>query len=324
MKPPEFWRDPDALLGRLLSPLGWAYATATAWRMRRARSWRAPVPVICVGNLTAGGAGKTPVVRDLTARLTSRDWRPSILSRGYGGRAPGPLRVDPLRHDAADVGDEPLLLSSEAPCWVGADRTRTARAAVAEGAGVLVMDDGLQNPDLIQDLRLVVVDGPVGFGNGRPIPAGPLREHAGSGLARADALIMIGTDAHGLIRRIAGRLPVLRARLVLGDADRLAGERLVAFAGIGRPEKFRDSLIEAGADIAEFRPFPDHHPFTSPELEDLVAAARRLDAELVTTEKDWVRLSSLWRGRIRALPVRIVWRDETAVLGLLDLLRAYG
>jgi tetraacyldisaccharide 4'-kinase len=324
MKTPDFWQDPDSILSRLLSPLGWAYAEATRWRLARARSWRAPVPVVCVGNLTAGGAGKTPVVRDIAARLTQLDWRPSILSRGYGGSEAGPLRVDPTRHTASEVGDEPLLLSVEAPCWIGADRVLSARAAIAEGAGILVMDDGLQNPHLVQDLRLIVVDGPFGFGNGRAIPAGPLREYVGQGIGRADALIVIGPDDRHVGRYLQGRLPILCASLALNDAAELSGERLVAFCGIGRPEKFRASLIESGADLARFHPFADHHPFAMPELEALAAEADRLDAALVTTEKDWVRLSPLWRGRIRALPVHIAWQDEAALLRLFERVRIHG
>lgn len=324
MRAPDFWQDPDSTLGRLLSPLGWAYAEATRWRLAHAKSLRAPAPVVCVGNLTAGGSGKTPVVRDIAARLTRLDWRPSILSRGYGGAARGPLRVDPTRHTAAEVGDEPLLLSVEAPCWVGADRVRSARAALAEGAGILIMDDGLQNPGLVQDLRLIVVDGPAGFGNGHAIPAGPLREHVDEGVERADALIVIGPDDRHVGRSLQSRLPVLHASLALDNAARLRGERLVAFCGIGRPEKFRTSLAEAGADILRFHPFPDHHPFAESELEALLRSADDLDAELVTTEKDWVRLSPLWRGRIRPLPVHIAWQDEAALLRLFERLRAHG
>jgi tetraacyldisaccharide 4'-kinase len=183
------------------------------------------------------------------------------------------------------------------------------------------MDDGLQNPGLAQDLRVVVVDGAVGFGNGRAIPAGPLRERIHDGLSRADAVVMIGPDERGALRNLTKQLPTLRARLVLKDQAHLAGERLVPFCGIGRPDKFRRSLVEAGVCIAEFHAFPDHHPFKPAELEALVAAALSQDAELVTTEKDWVRLSPFWRGRIRALPVLLVWQDEQALLRLLDRLR---
>jgi tetraacyldisaccharide 4'-kinase len=305
----------------MLSPLGWVYAGATAWRLAHADPWRAPVPVVCVGNLTAGGAGKTPVIRDLAAKLMRLDWRPTILARGYGGQATGPLRVDPTRHTAADVGDEPLLLARETPCWVGGDRARSAQAAVNEGAGIILMDDGLQNPSLAQDLRIIVVDGPVGFGNRRAIPAGPLRESIEAGLARADAIVVIGDDTHKVLSEAPTRLPRLRAKLALAEPAQVAGERLVAFCGIGRPEKFRRSLLDAGVDLADFQLFPDHHPYSDTELERISAIAARLGAEPVTTEKDWVRLKPEWRGRIRALPASLTWGDEPALLRLLDRLR---
>ena len=318
MMPPRFWQDSDAVVGRALAPLGWLYAEATAWRLRHANPWRAPATVICVGNLTAGGAGKTPVVRDLAARLIKAGRRPAILSRGYGGRLRGPLAVDPERHSAADVGDEPLLLARDAPCWIARDRAAGARAAIDGGADVILMDDGLQNPDLVQDLRLVVVDGAIGFGNGRALPAGPLRERIAAGLGRADALILIGEDSHRVEARFGSTLPVLRAMLTLSDAESIKGGRLIAFAGIGRPEKFRLSLAEAGAEIVDFQPFADHHPFTESELEKLADAAHRSNAALATTEKDWVRLPPSWRGRIRAAPVELVWRDDGEIARLLE------
>lgn len=324
MKAPAFWLQPHSVWGQLLAPLGWVYAETTARRLAHARPWRAPVPVVCVGNLTAGGAGKTPVTRDLVRRLTQQDWRPSVLSRGYGGQARDPTRVDPTRHAAQEVGDEPLLLSVEAPCWVGPDRRESARAALAEGAGVLVLDDGLQNPALAQDLRLVVVDGPVGFGNGRAIPAGPLRERIDDGLRRADAVVLIGPDRQNITARVPGHLPVLRAQLALQDAAALRGRRLVAFCGIGRPDKFRDSLRDADADVVSFGAFPDHHLYSEAELSEAAALAARRSADLVTTEKDWVRLSPIWRGRIKALPVKLAWQDETQLLPLFDRLRDHG
>jgi len=324
MRAPDFWWDRHAPVGWLLAPLGWVYAAATEWRLSHAAPWRAPVPVICVGNLTAGGAGKTPVVRDLAARLSAGGGRPYVLSRGYGGSARGPLLVDPARHAAAEVGDEPLLLARDAPCLVSADRVDGARAIAAAGGTAILMDDGLQNPALAQDLRLVVVDGETGFGNGRAIPAGPLRETVDAGLARAHALILLGADSHGLEAALAGRLPILRARLEAHDAMGLAGAKLVGFAGIGRPGKFHATLRALGADIAGFHAFPDHHPYAERELESLMRDAESAGAALVTTEKDWVRLTPGWRDRIRAVPVRLRWHDEKAVEALLDGIAAHG
>ncbi len=323
MKAPGFWQDPAAPLGRLLSPLGWLYAEATAWRMAHGSPWRAAAPVVCVGNLTVGGTGKTPVVRDLAARLTARGDRPHILSRGYGGRERGPLLVEPARHHAAAVGDEALLLARDAPCWVAADRAAGARAIIAAGGGVILMDDGLQNPALIQDLRLVVIDGETGFGNGRAVPAGPLRERVSAGLSRADAVILLGEDRHGLADAIVDRLPVLRAQLEPVEAAGLADVNLIAFAGIGRPEKFRATLAKMRARIAGFRGFPDHHPYAEGELTAMARDAERLDATLVTTEKDWVRLSPAWRSRVRAVPVVLQWQDPRAIDALLDRVRPH-
>ncbi len=324
MKAPAFWNSRVALLGRLLAPAGWLYAEATAWRLAHGRPWRAPVPVICVGNLTSGGAGKTPIVRDLALRLRKQGLNAGILSRGYGGRERGPLEVDPACHDAARVGDEPLLLARDVPCWIAADRAEGARAMVAAGVDVIVMDDGLQNPSLVQDLRLIVVDGAVGFGNGRAIPAGPLREHIRDGIARADAIVFIGNDETGVVSDYSSRLNILQAITKIEDSHCLSGKRLLAFAGIGRPEKFRTSLTEADAEVAAFHAFADHHPYSDAELNSLAAQAEALGAQLVTTQKDWVRLNEIWQSKIKAIPIVVVWKNEDVLTALLAKLAHRG
>jgi len=322
MKSPDFWQKRDAPAALLLAPLGWAYACVTAWRLAHGTPWKAPVPVICVGNLTAGGAGKTPIVRDLAAHLKAQGHRPGILSRGYGGTTQGPLKVDPARHDAALVGDEPLLLARDAPCWVARDRAQGARAMVADGITIILMDDGLQNPSLHQDLRIIVADGATGFGNFHPIPAGPLRERIGAGIARSDALIVTGEDRCHLVDSFSSQIKTLQTSVTIRDG--LPGRPLVAFAGIGRPEKFRATLVSDGADIAEFQAFADHHAYSESELANLSATAERLGAQLVTTEKDWVRLNAEWRGKIKAIEIDIVWRDEAAITTLLDGISNHG
>jgi tetraacyldisaccharide 4'-kinase len=309
---PEFWRQ-DGLAARLLSPLAWAHAEASRARWALAHPWRAPVPVVCVGNAVAGGAGKTPVAIALAERLVAHGLKPHLLSRGYGGREAGPLAVDPLRHDAAEVGDEPLLLARAAPTWVARDRVAGARAAIAAGAAILVMDDGLQNPSLAKDLSLLVVDGGYGFGNGRGLPAGPLREPLARTLGRADAVVLIGEDEAHVTPRLAGKR-VLEARLVPVAGARVSG-RVIAFAGIGRPEKFFRTLEAAGAAIVARRAFPDHHPYRAAELERLAGAAE--DATLVTTAKDWVRLPEAWQRRVSVLEVTVEWRDAAALDALL-------
>ena len=314
MRAPEFWSRRGGL-GALLAPLGALYALGAAAREAFVRPARAGVPVFCAGNLTLGGAGKTPTVAWLAARLAARGRAPAILSRGYGGTAAGPLRVDPARHGFAEVGDEALLLARAAPVYVGADRVAAARRAVADGADVLVMDDGFQNPTLAKDVSLIVVDGAAGFGNGRVFPAGPLREPVARGAARAQAVLLYGDDAHGAAA--ATGLPVLRADLV-GAASGFAGSRVLAFAGIGRPAKFFDSLAAAGAEIAATRGFADHHPSSRAEIEALLAEAARLGARAVTTEKDHVRLPPDLAARVEAVPVAMLPRDEAAFDALID------
>ncbi|GAB4375700.1 MAG: tetraacyldisaccharide 4'-kinase [Kiloniellaceae bacterium] len=318
MRAPEFWRH-DGLPARLLSPLGLAWHGAGVLRRALTAPWQAPVPVVCVGNLVAGGAGKTPVVLSLLHLLAERGLRPVALTRGYGGSASAPLRVDPARHDAAKVGDEALLLAAVAPTWVARDRVDGAKEAVEEGAGAIVMDDGFQNAGLKKDLSLLVVDAAYGFGNGRVMPAGPLRETVAGGLARADAVVLMGDGT--LDPDLFGPLPVLRARLQPQD-NSLAGQRVFAFAGIGRPEKFFDSLRALGAEVAGSEAFADHQPYSSATLTRLRRAAEAANARLVTTAKDAARLGALMSPDIAVLEVDLVWQDAAALTALLDRLPA--
>jgi tetraacyldisaccharide 4'-kinase len=326
MRAPEFWAR-LGLVPALLAPLGAVVGAAGAARRRAVKPWRAPVPVICVGNLVAGGAGKTPVVLSLARLLAARGKAVHVVTRGYGGYLAGPLAVDPARHDAGAVGDEPLLLAAAAPTWVARDRAAGAREAVAAGAEILLLDDGFQNPALAKDLSLLVVDGGYGFGNGLVMPAGPLREPVGAGLARAQAVVLIGEDEAGVAGTIDGggrdrqrRVKLLRADLVpaRNAAADLAGRRVLAFAGIGRPAKFFATLERLGAEVAEARPFPDHHPYAASEIERMLATARSLGAAPVTTAKDAVRLPPGLREAVRVLPVDLVWREPDAVASLLD------
>ena len=313
---PEFWAR-DGLLPSLLQPLAWVYATSAAARQAWTRPWQAPVPVVCVGNLVAGGAGKTPVVLSLAERLIARGVAVHCLSRGYGGASAGPMRVDPARHGAAEVGDEPLLLAATAPTWVARDRVAGAKAAVGAGAKLLLLDDGLQNPTLAKDLSLLVIDGGFGLGNGRVIPAGPLREPLAAGLAHTDAAVIIGDDAAGAASLLAGK-PLLRARIVPQSAADLAGRATFAFAGIGRPAKFFATLEGLGARLVARRGFADHHRYAETELAEMAAAAERAGAVLVTTAKDAVRLSPEWRARVRVLPIALEWEDASRLDALLE------
>lgn len=313
MRAPEFWTR-QGLVPTLLAPAALAYAAAGAMRRRFVVPWRAPVPVICVGNLIAGGAGKTPVALALGKRLAGWGLDVAYLTRGYGGDLAGPVAVDPARHDARAVGDEPLLLAAVARTWVARDRKAGIRHAVAEGADVMVLDDGFQNPAVHKDLSLLVVDGGYGFGNRRVIPSGPLREPLPAGLARADAVILVGDDSSGAASAIGSRLPVLMARLVPDRAAmRLRERRVVAFAGIGRPGKFFGTLHEIGANVVEHYSFPDHHRYSKDEIMRLAEAAQAAGAIAVTTAKDFVRLPQSGRSFITAVGVELEFADPAGL-----------
>ena len=308
---PAFWFR-DGWLAKLLSPLSAIGAAVTAHRVAQP-GWRAPVPVICCGNVTVGGAGKTTLLLDLARRLTERGQAVHVLLRGYGGRSRGTHRVA-AGDTATEVGDEALLLAEVAPTWTGADRAASARAAVAAGATVLLMDDGLQNPSLHKDFSILVVDGATGFGNGRVLPAGPLREPVAAGAARCQAAVVIGAPV-----LLPPGLPVLRASLVQApEIAALHGRRVLAFAGIAYPDKFFAPLIAAGADVVAQVPFPDHFAYTRADLEALLQQAARLDAIPVTTPKDAVRLPPDVWSRVTVVGVGLAWSDEAALTALLD------
>lgn len=310
MRAPDFWKS-RGVLATLLSPLGVLYGASVALKAHFARSYDCGLPVICVGNLTAGGSGKTPIAIAIANMLRARGRKPFFLTRGYGGSERGPALVA-RAHSADLMGDEALLLVRAAPTIVARDRTTGARLATEKGADVLVMDDGHQNFSLRKSLSLVVVDAGTGFGNGHLIPAGPLREPVARGLARADAVVLAG-DGNPDLQGYAG--PVLRARLLL-DAGALAGKSVFAFAGIGRPEKFIASLEAEGVEVAGSCFFDDHHPYTEDEIMQLKAIAG--DTMLVTTEKDFVRLSVAQREGIRAVKAVSVFDDAAALEALLD------
>ncbi len=330
MRAPGFWTRPPeraGLAARLLTPAGWVYGAATARRLARTEGWRAPVPVICIGNLTAGGAGKTPTAIAVLERLAAAGIEAHALSRGHGGEAgrEAPHRVDIARDPAAKVGDEPLLLGAFAPVWVARDRATGARAAVAAGAEALVMDDGFQNPSLVKDLSLLVVDAETGFGNGRMIPAGPLRETVSAGLKRADAVVALGRPEARA--RLLARWPELKALPVLqGEVVPREigidwrGRRVLAFAGIARPEKLFATLRALGAEVVAAHGFPDHAPFEPRALRRLEAEAHQLRAQMVTTEKDAVRLPTSFRGKAMPLPVHLRLEDPEALDRLLTRL----
>lgn len=312
---PEFWRH-DSLLPRLLAPLGAMTASATARGVRRP-GLSLGIPVICIGNVGIGGAGKTILAREILQRLQARERTPFALTRGYHGRLSGPMQVDPRRHTARDVGDEALLLASLAPTIVAKDRAAGGQLAVSLGAGVIVMDDGLQNPGLMKTLSFLVIDGGAGFGNGRCLPAGPLREPVAAAAARCQAAVLIGDDLFNVRAQLSAALPVLAARLKPVSPVSLAGQRVIGFAGIGRPGKFFESLRDAGAVLVRGIGFPDHYRYRARDYARLVSLAERAQAVLATTEKDAVKLPDMLRARCMVIGVHLEFDDPEALEALL-------
>jgi tetraacyldisaccharide 4'-kinase len=304
VKTPAFWYRPPGPLSLLLSPAGRLYGAAGRLRFLTTTPARAAIPVLCVGNLVAGGAGKTPVALSLASLL--EEHAVHFVTRGYGGSVQGPER------------DEALLLAEARPTWVARDRVAGTAAAAKAGAGLVILDDGFQNPRLRKDLSIVVVDGETGFGNGRLVPAGPLREPVSRGLSRADAVVLVGQDRTGALERLPGKMPVLRARIAPEENGELAGMRVFAFAGIGRPEKFFATLDRLGAEVVDRTAFADHHSYQPIEVSRLAGLAESRNAVLVTTAKDWVRLPPDLRPLVRVLRVSVSWEDTLAVRRLIS------
>ncbi len=334
MPAPSFWfTDParPTLAARALSPVSAVFAALTAVRLASGHPYKASVPVICVGNINVGGTGKTPTVIALVQRLQDWGLAPHVVSRGHGGRLAGPIRVDSAVHTAADTGDEPLLLAAFTPTWVAKNRAAGVKAAEAAGAGLILMDDGFQNPTVVKDLSLVVVDAARGFGNGRVMPAGPLREPAAVGLARAGLVLSIGTPPQqdrfrqdwgpllGPIPHLSGQLDPLQTGMIW------AGLPVLAFAGIGNPARFFATLRELGANVVHGEALEDHQPLTPTLMTRLETEAKAKRAQLVTTEKDAVRLPEAFRAKVLTLPVRLTIADwgpldrALAGIGLRDL-----
>ena len=299
-------------------PFGWIYFQLSLWRHKIARSVDIGVPVICVGNIVAGGAGKTPTVMYL-GKLLSKRLKVAFLTRGYGGAFSGPIKVNPHKHTFQDVGDEALLLSKIAPTWVSKNRLDGGLAAKLDGAQIILMDDGFQNPTIGKTFSILVFDGPYGVGNNQLIPSGPLRETLGRGMSRADAVVIIGEDLHDLQSKIPENIPLFSVTTSPIISKKLkVAKSVIGFAGIGRPRKFLETLKTLNVEIQDFVPFPDHHKFRNSEIEDLIRRASETGAQLVTTTKDFVRLPPNTKNSIIAMDIELNWANQNQIKALLE------
>ncbi|MCX8505689.1 MAG: tetraacyldisaccharide 4'-kinase [Alphaproteobacteria bacterium] len=324
MKTPGFWynegRFAGTILPLLLSPLSLAWQQGSHLQRAFVTCHKVPLKIICVGNLTVGGQGKTPVAMALADVARQMGYAPWFLSRGHGGSESGPLKVDPALHTAEQVGDEPLLLAAKAPTIIARNRAMGAWAAHEQGAEWIIMDDGWQNPSLKPDLGLIVVDAKMRFGNGHIVPAGPLRESVESGLSRAHAVIQIGQSGVMTQLDLPPHIKVIQAEMqpATTPENNFNGQRVVAFAGIGRPQKFFASLTATGADVAASFAFPDHYRYQENDLTKLAAMAERLNARLITTAKDHVRLPVAWQKDIDYFTIEITFQNAQSLHALIQ------
>ena len=309
MKTPTYWKHKN-FTSDLLWPLGRIYNCATNLRIKLKSAKKVDIPVICIGNITAGGTGKTPVAVSIAALLQKQGKKPFFVSRGYGGSLKN-IVVNAQKHTPQQCGDEPLILARQAPVVVNPDRYAGALTAAQNGAELIIMDDGFQNPGLHKDLSFLVFDGNFGLGNGRCIPSGPLREDLESGLKRADAAIIIGTDRCNLRSRFD--IPCFSAQIAPAPL-KIKNPHITAFAGIGRPSKFYRSLKDCGFNLLKTHDFPDHHCYSEEELFALISEAEKLGADIYTTSKDYVKIPSELKNRFKVLEIAIQWEDETALL----------
>jgi tetraacyldisaccharide 4'-kinase len=312
---PKFWNQPDNCLGYFLTPLSWLYQAGTIIHQKFSKPYKAEVPVISIGNFVLGGAGKTPLTLAIAKSLQTMGHVPHIISRGYGGSLHGPLQVDPNTHHFHQVGDEPLLLAKTAPTWVSKRRCAAVKLAIEAGADILLLDDGHQNHTIKKDISFMVVNAAQGFGNGRVFPAGPLRQTIQYGLKHTSALVYISDERDPLPKQLSSiPCPLIRGKIEPRDPT---PGTVIGFAGIGYPDKFRQTLVNAGYHVKAFTSFPDHYPYTEKDLRQLRMRARVERASLITTEKDALRIPEVCRADVLTLPIQLKFYPKTALENLL-------
>ena len=317
MKTPSFWHA-DGFIPKLLEPLAQLYKCLSFLERSLRSKTKIDVPVLCIGNLVSGGAGKTPIALSIGQKLNAKH-NISFLTRGYGGIEAGPIEVNPDEHSSYEVGDEALILSEVGPTWVSRNRIAGAIAAKNAGFEIVIMDDGFQHTSLVKTLSFVIIDGPYGFGNGRLIPAGPLREPIYSGLKRADIIVLVGEVNPSIIELLPNNKPLLRASLVPAEmGTQLSNNNVIGFAGIGRPTKFLETLEKMGLNIIDFVAFPDHYRFRESEIRELYEKATEVDAILVTTFKDMKRVPKNVAHLCQPIGITVVWEDDNEIQQLLD------
>tara|TARA_Y100001970_G_scaffold293928_1_gene444731 strand:+ start:21023 stop:22006 length:984 start_codon:yes stop_codon:yes gene_type:complete len=321
MKAPRFWSNrKNWIIPAALSPLAMIYRLSIFVNRLNSKNITCSIPIVCAGNIVTGGAGKTPTAIAIAKLLADMGQTPHFLSRGYRGKISGPTLVDREIHDSSMVGDEALLLAKIAPTWISCDREKGASAATNAGASIIIMDDGHQNHDIIKDLSIIVIDGGFGFGNSRLIPSGPLRESLKSGIIRADAVVIIGQDKYATKEKIKNySLPIIDADIfpVAKDTN-IETKSVIAFAGIGRPEKFFDTLDFIGCEIIKKYTFSDHYNYKPKEIDRLASEAEKYSATLVTTEKDWIRIEKNKQNLVMPIPIELKWKDANKIKDLLN------
>ena len=328
MGPPKFWfAETHSLFSLLMEPISWFYELIHKARHKKTKPWMAPIPVICIGNLLIGGQGKTPIALSIGQLLKNKGLKVHFLSRGYGGIIKGPIKVNPSEHTSREVGDEPLLLAQECETWVSSNRTLGIQSAYQDGAEIIITDDGFQDPSINKDLSVIVIDGEVGFGNGRLLPSGPLRENIYFGLSRAQAVVIMGNDHSNIKEKLNGFLSnqhnnaikVLEATIVpKTNIGKIKNTRLYAFSGIGHPKKFFDTLERIGCCVIAKIKYRDHHQFSPREVKELVKSAKKQEAMLVTTSKDYARLSNEQKKYVTEILVKVEWGNINDLKILLE------